>query len=249
MHRLFHESMCLILQPLAKAGEEGVEMTSSDGSVRLVFPFLSCYVADYPEQCLVTCTKSGTCAKCKARSSELEDEEESEERTQEWTESIIEEAKQNSEGRFSKFRTHCMSSDVAGSVFTPFWKGFPLCDIHEAITPDVLHQLYQGVLKHLIDWCQRMLSPAELDRRIRTLPIFFGLRHFKNGFSALSQISGPERKNMAKILLGCLVGSLPSQGIKAITALLDFIYIAQYSTHDDVTLGYLEDALARYYQY
>jgi len=55
-------------------------------------------MADYPEQCLVTCTKSGTCAKCKARSSELEDEEKSEERTQEWTESIIEEAKQNSEG-------------------------------------------------------------------------------------------------------------------------------------------------------
>lgn len=48
---------------------------------------------------------------------------------------------------------------------------------------------------------------------------------------------------MAKVLLGCLVGCMPVQGIAAVTALLDFIYIAQYSTHDTITLGYLKDAL------
>lgn len=52
---------------------------------------------------------------------------------------------------------------------------------------------------------------------------------------------------MAKILLGCLVGSITTQGVLAITALLDFIYIAQYTTHDNNTLGYLRDALDRFY--
>lgn len=94
-----------------------------------------------------------------------------------------------------------------------------------------------------------MLSAAELDERIRTLPLASGVQHFKNGFSALEQISGSVRKNMVKILLGCLIGRIPSSGIKAITALLDFTYIAQYSAHDDVTLSYLEDALARFHKH
>ena len=72
MQRLFHESMRVILEPLKKAGHEGVEMTSSDGAVRLVFPIISCYVADYPEQCLVSCTKYGTCVKCQVKATDLQ---------------------------------------------------------------------------------------------------------------------------------------------------------------------------------
>ena len=139
-----------------------------------------------------------------------------------------EEGKKQANGNPQKFHTYCMSFDVAGSIYRPFWEGFPLCDIHSAITPDVLHQLYQGVFKHLVGWCQNILTPQELDRRIWALPPAFGLRQFKNGIFALSQISSPECKNMAKIILGCLVGCMPSKGIAAVTALLNFIYIAQY---------------------
>ena len=53
---------------------------------------------------------------------------------------------------------------------------------------------------------------------------------------------------MAKILLGCLIGSMPAQGIEAVTAILDFIYLAQYPAHDSETLGYLKDALDRFHK-
>jgi len=98
-------------------------------------------------------------------------------------------------------------------------------------------------------WCQTAVGKNRLDEQIRALPPAYGLRHFKNGISALSQISGSERKNMAKILLGCLIGIMPKDGIKAVTALLDFIYIAQYEAHDDITLGYLDDALKRFFEH
>jgi len=72
----------------------------------------------------------------------------------------------------------------------------------------------------------------------------YGVHHFKNGISALSQISGIEWKNMGHILLGCLVGSNMSNcGITAVYAILDFIYLAQHTTHDDDTLFYMTDAL------
>ncbi|KAI1785254.1 hypothetical protein LXA43DRAFT_976331 [Ganoderma leucocontextum] len=75
---------------------------------------------------------------------------------------------------------------------------------------------YLSVDKHLTTWCSRVLTPAELDRRIRTLPPAFGVRHFKNGISALSQVSGSERKNI-------------------------------YSTHNDETLGYMQEALRKFH--
>ncbi|KAH9484401.1 hypothetical protein JR316_0003882 [Psilocybe cubensis] len=249
IQRLFHESMRIVLLPLIDAGNNGVEMASCDGAIRKVHPILTCYVADYPEQCLVTCTKYGTCVKCQAPATDLGQINSHTPRTQKWTTTIIEEGKHQANGRSNSFHDYCMSYNVAGSVYKPFWDGFPLADIHRAITPDVLHQLYQGVFKHLVVWCQKALSPSKLDQRIRCLPIAYGVRRFKNGISALSQVSGSERKQMAKILLGCLVGSMPNEGIYAVTAILDFIYIAQYSTHNKVTLGYLQDSLVRFHQY
>jgi len=51
---------------------------------------------------------------------------------------------------------------------------------------------------------------------------------------------------MAKILIPCLVGRAPPEAIKAVKALLDFIFLAQYPTHDDQTLQYMKDALDRF---
>lgn len=66
-YELFHRSMSEVLAPLKAAGNpsgEGVKLTGGNGEVRQVYPFLASYVADYPEQCLVTCSKYRTCRKC-----------------------------------------------------------------------------------------------------------------------------------------------------------------------------------------
>ncbi|KAI0725322.1 hypothetical protein C8Q72DRAFT_785760, partial [Fomitopsis betulina] len=139
--------------------------------------------------------------------------------------------------------------NVSGYVVEPFWKEHTLADIHLSITLDVLHQLYQGVFKHVLEWCSEAMDEKELDQHIRCLPPAYGTRHFKNGISALSQVSGSECKDMARILLGCLVGRIPHALMLTLRALPDFIYIVQYSTHDDQTLKYLEDALVQYHKH
>jgi hypothetical protein len=217
-------------------------MTGGDGCTRKVYPILASYVADYPEQCLVSCSKYGTCPKCQCPADKLQDKGPFLAQSQQWTSDTVEEAKKRGKTT-SQFHLYCMERGISGSVYAPFWADLPHINIHTTITPDVLHQLYHGVFKHLTNWCMHTMTQEELDTCICCLPPAYGLRHFKNGISALSQVSGTEQKHMAKILLGCLHCVLPKKGIIACRSLLDFIYLAQYTTHDEVTLGYMQDAL------
>ncbi|EPS92600.1 hypothetical protein FOMPIDRAFT_1137569 [Fomitopsis schrenkii] len=156
--------------------------------------------------------------------------------------------KANGKSDSNAFTKACHDLNVSGYTIRPFWRDLPYTDIHSCITPDVLHQLYQGVFKHIIEWCSVLVDERELDRRIRCLPPSYGVRHFKNGISALSQVSGTERKHMAHILLACLVGKIPNKVMIAFRAILDFIYLAQYTAHDNDTLEYMEKALKTYHK-
>lgn len=249
VQQLFHASVKLILKPLEKAGKEGVDVTCGDGKVRKVFPILAAYVADYPEQCLVTCSKYGTCPICQCPETSLEEAKAQLPRASIWTLDVLKKARIKGTKGSTAFYNKCKEYNVSGYAVEPFWKSHTLTDIHSCITPDVLHQLYQGVFKHVLEWCGVLMDEEELDCRIRTLPPAFGTRHFKNGISSLSQVSGSERKDMARILLGCLVGRIPNDVMLTFRALLDFIYLAQYPTHDDTTLKYMTDALELFHKH
>ncbi|KAF5346217.1 hypothetical protein D9757_014049 [Collybiopsis confluens] len=233
-YELFHRSMAIVLEPLKAAGDPsgpGVEMVGGDGAVRRVYPLLATYVADYPEQCLVTCTKYGTCPKCRRKAGDLQLPKVGESRTQSWTYQTIKNARQDVGPRGGVAAVHAlaMESDVAGGIFEPFWVGFPLTDIHRCVAPDILHQIYQGVFKHLVSWIQQTMGKPELDARIQRLPPTSGVRHFSKGISVLAQVSGTERKHMARILVACL--------------------LAQYPSHTQYTLGCLQTELDTWHKY
>jgi Plavaka transposase len=170
VQRLFHESMKIILEPLKDAGQNGVKIRNSEGEMRQIHPFLCCYVADYPEQCLISCTKSGTCPKCRQKANNLQSILQESARTSQWTKSIILDAKEKASDSITAFHRACQNQDVAGGTYDPFWSNLPYTDIHKAITPDILHQLYQGIFKHLVGWCQSIIGEKELDQHIRCLP-------------------------------------------------------------------------------
>ncbi|THH17858.1 hypothetical protein EUX98_g9049 [Antrodiella citrinella] len=243
--QVFHHCMRRMLDGIVKAGNDGVEMLCADGYRRLVFPILAAYVADYPEQCLVTCAKKGWCPKCKRKADELGDYAGplgTVLRDAEETKEIL---KREEEGDL----TGDFDDQGLRPLYKPFWVDLPHTDIFAAITPDILHQLHKGVFKdHLVTWCLQLASD-EIDKRYACQIGHPGLRYFHSGVSHIKQSTGAEHKEMEKVF-GCLLpGAVQPGVVHAAIALLDFIYYAQLRSHTTRTLAALRDALMRFHQH
>ncbi|KAG8734476.1 hypothetical protein FRC10_011705, partial [Ceratobasidium sp. 414] len=64
---LIHAAMASVMEPLEKAGQEGVEMWCADGRLCRVYPLLAAFVGDWPEQCDMACVVRSRCPKCLKR--------------------------------------------------------------------------------------------------------------------------------------------------------------------------------------
>lgn len=240
-YRLFHKYMRKLLQPLVDAGNNGVRMTCADGFVRVVYPLLAAYIADHPEQCLVSCVKESKCPRCKVATNQRGSPIYSVLRDQDETIELLEK-----EALGIKTQAY---HDLGLKPVIPFWIDLPHCDIFSCITPDILHQLHKGVFKdHLVSWTTKAMDLTagagkgadELDARYKTVPSHTSLRHFRRGISLVSQWTGTKYKNMEKVFLAVLAGSVDKDVIRAARAVLDFIYYAHFEEHSEDSLDEID---------
>ncbi|KAH9164725.1 hypothetical protein EDB89DRAFT_2116221 [Lactarius sanguifluus] len=176
---LFHTCMHKLLAPVTHYSESGIVMMSGDRIWCRCHPVFAVFVGDYPEQTLVTCTYNGRCPKCMVPLDRL--------------------------GKYTRFPPrsydkaidtflladeevhtfHAACREVGlKPIFHPFWESFLLSNIFISITPDILHQLLQGVAKHLMTWLRRAFEPVTIDARCRSLPPNHHITTFTKGISA-----------------------------------------------------------------
>lgn len=248
---LFHSCLQHVLGPITLYGETGIAMVSGDGVWRCCHPIFACFVGDYPEQALVTCTYQGRCPKCLVPPDRLGEPGSFPPR--DYDKAI--ETYSLAGGNVRPFHAACREAGLK-PVFHPFWETFPLADIFLSITPDILHQLLQGVMKHLISWLTSPLAfgPAKINARCRSIPPNHHIRLFSKGITTLSRISGKEHKSICRILIG-LVTDLPLphgqssiRVLRSVRALLDFLFLAQFRSHTDDTIRRLNNSLTRFHE-
>jgi len=237
-----------MLNPLKPAGETGILMSSGDGSTRRVFPIFACFVGDYPEQVLVSGCKTGDCPRCptkRAGLGQLEDHYQYRDLAK------VLEALSTFDNDPGGYASRCADAGIKPIVH-PFWESLPYSDIYLAITPDVLHQLYQGVMKHLISWVVEAFGQKEIDARSKCLPPNHNVRYFSKGISSFSRLTGKEHADMCRILLGLVVDLKLPDGrstLPLIRSLLDFLYLAQYPLHTSETLRLLQQSLKQFHEH
>ncbi|KAJ7429562.1 hypothetical protein B0H11DRAFT_1944597 [Mycena galericulata] len=236
-YRLFHECMAVIMQSVIEAGQTGQPMVCADSMTRNVWPIFAAYVADYPEQCLVSCSKENRCPICTVSPKERGDHQEHPLRDVRETLYLMQ--RQQAGQKDAAFDDHGMRA-----VYPPFWANLPHSDIFQSFTPDLLHQLHKGVFKdHLVSWCTEIIKKVEIDNRFRAMPDHHGVRHFKNGISSVSQWTGTEHKEMEKVFLGLVAAGAHPQMVKAVRGLIDFAYFASLQSHTSKTLLGMRNAL------
>jgi len=156
------------------------------------------------------------------------------------------------DGNATAFHLACHNAGLK-PVYHPFWECLPLVDIFLSITPNILHQMLQGMVKHLICWLVCVFGAAAIDTWCKAIPPNHKIMIFTKGITTLSRVSGHEHKKMCSVLLGLIIG-LPIPGgqdslhmVKAMRALLDFLFLAQYECHTSDTLTHLQDSLSTFH--
>lgn len=238
------------LAPLSTVGVSGMLITSGEGILRRGHPILAVYVGDYPKQLLMTGGKHGKCPKCPIPRQEVGSATDPSQALQNLDKVLDALATLNTGPQ--AYTEACCQAGIK-PLLHPFWENLPYTNIYFAITPNILHQLYQGVVKHLIAWLQEALGTTKIDAQCRRLPLNHSLRHFAKGISNMSRVTGKEHQDIACILLGLISGLplpnglSPSHLICATQAMLDFLYLSRYLTHTQHTLYLLDGALADFH--
>ncbi|TFY59764.1 hypothetical protein EVJ58_g5572 [Rhodofomes roseus] len=247
--QLYHASIAHILEPLRPYMETYDVVRCPDGHFRRVIYEIGPFIADYPEQVVLSGIVSGWCPKCLLPPDRLHADG-GEPRCREHTEYLA--------GAFpAEIAWITWGVDINIIPFTTY---FPRADIYELLTPDLLHQLIKGTFKdHLVEWVEKYLyhvhSKAEarrrmddIDRRIAAAPQFPGLRRFPEGRN-FKQWTGNDSKALMKVYLPAIEGHVPDDVVRCFAAYLDFCYLARRSAHDDNTLAAMQEALERFHRY
>jgi Plavaka transposase len=246
---LFHTCMQTVLGPIALYGETGIPMMSGDGIWRRCHPIFANFVGDYPEQTLVTCTYYGRCPKCKVPPELLGEYQTFPSRVQ----SSVIDTYLSADADTHAFYTACHEEGMK-PIYRPFWESFPLADIFLSVTPDILHQMLQGMVKHLIVWIVRVFGSAAINARSRAIPPNHKTTLFPTGILKACRLSGQEHKRISSILLGLILdlpapdGRDPSRIVRTVRALMDFLFIAQYQCQTSDTIQQLEDCLSVFHE-
>ncbi|KAH9846008.1 hypothetical protein C2E23DRAFT_872599 [Lenzites betulinus] len=246
--QLYHGSIAKVLEPLRPGMTQPHVMRCPDGHYRRAVFQLGPFIADYPEQVYLSGVVYGWCPRCLALP----------------VGGFLEDAprfREHTDGLRQAYDPETLW-DVFGvnTEVEPFMSQFPRADIHELLSPDLLHQLIKGTFKdHLVQWVLEYIKATaeserkanqiidDIDRRLAAVPAFPGLRRFPQGRN-FKQWTGDDSKALMKIFVPAIVGYVPTRMIQCITALLDFTYLARRSAHDSFSLLAMEQNLARFHQ-
>ncbi|KAF5366528.1 hypothetical protein D9758_008923 [Tetrapyrgos nigripes] len=220
--QLYHSSLSVVLRSLKPGMKKPVIRRCPDGHFHRVIYDLAAYIADYPEQVLLTGIVSGWCAK-----------------SCEHTAGIIQELEDEGVGAADIDELLWDNWGIDANLI-PFTQGFPRADIHEMITSDLLHQIIKGSFKdHLVEWVQEYLE---------LLHSAIEAKHIMDDIDRRYS-TGDDSKALMKVYLSVIADYLPDEMVQCFAAFFDFCYLVRRSDFNETALAEVEEAVRRFHHY
>ncbi|TFK17437.1 hypothetical protein FA15DRAFT_605075, partial [Coprinopsis marcescibilis] len=142
---------------------------------------------------------------------------------------------------------------------TPYTADFPCADIHVLMAPDLLHQIIKGTFKdHLVSWVTDYIKQKhpkqkamriihDIDRRISAVPIFPGLRRFKDGRD-FAQWTGDDSKALLKVYIPTIKDHVPDEMVQGLVSFADMCYIFRRNAISSSALKRAETCLQAFHK-
>ena len=144
----------LVLAPLQEVVQEGTVMDCADGETRLCFPIWSAWIADHAEHAALHGIGSQSCPMCEVPSKKLGGNPrkiyESSDYTLYWEKA---QEQESGEAGIAEYFQQ-VGVKIGRNVFTELY-GVNPADLH---MPDLLHNIYLGLLKHMMEWVEGFLK-------------------------------------------------------------------------------------------
>jgi len=249
--------------PLNRAAREGAPIDCAEGMIRRFFPLMSGWIADHMENVTQHGIKSNACPLCEVPPEELGSRAghhrardyaryECYERENPYLDSETQDAAHT---RYTN-ETHGMKRGQ--NIFQgPVRVSTP--DLHR---PDMLHTIYLGLFKQMMDWIQGFLKKhvrqQAFDNTWKALPTYPGFFVHTKAYREVTQWQEREMRNLGRCFLRVLAVALrqpdstqvqPVRGaLTWVRSLLDFIMMAQYRSHTPESISYMEEYAPQFHE-
>ncbi|KAG1718798.1 hypothetical protein EDB19DRAFT_1978407, partial [Suillus lakei] len=127
-------------------------------------------------------------------------------------------------------------------VHLPYWRNWRRSNPARFLTPEILHTLHKFFFDHVLKWIKQIMG-HELDIRFKSHHKRTGVRHFSGGVSHVNQMTGREHRDIQRTIVPTLWGMASPGFIRAVRAMIDFIYLAQNPLHTESSIASMNQAL------
>ncbi|KAJ4493089.1 hypothetical protein C8J55DRAFT_586243, partial [Lentinula edodes] len=229
-NRLYHECLDIVLEPLKTAARIGCMMSDPLGQLRVCFTPLASAVVDTPEATLIACvggsakTSPFTLAMYKDYGDSFRHPPRLSSATLDTIDSI------QARNIFPQDLPAYQRASVAvrtNGVVHPFWRDWALAEPFEFLTPEPLHHWHKMFWDHDAKWAIQAVGGVQIDFLFSIHQLAVGYRHFKEGISALKQVTGRTQRDIQRYLIPLISGAVSSKFVAALRSLTDFCYAGQ----------------------
>ncbi|KAG1800872.1 uncharacterized protein HD556DRAFT_1430227 [Suillus plorans] len=150
--------------------------------------------------------------------------------------------------KVQEFQEAAKVSHLSG-VQLPFWRDWHFADPAIFLAPELLHTCHKFFFDHILKWCKEVVGADELDTRFCSQHKHIGTCHFGQGVSHVQQMTGWEHRDIQRTIVPTIAGVVDPDFVRAVRALVDFIYKAQSPTFTPMSIADMISSLQEFHDF